>query len=61
MATFAARVARRCAGIGVGIAVHEPPIVLPGWPLALTWHRRADAYPATAWLRDVIAEVAAAV
>lgn len=41
--------------------MHEPPIVLPGWPLALTWHRRADAYPATAWLRDVIAEVAAAV
>ncbi|CAO4148466.1 PCP degradation transcriptional activation protein [Methylorubrum aminovorans] len=61
VATLAARVARRCADVGVGIAVHEPPVVLPDWPLALMWHRRADAHAATAWLRDVIAEVAAAV
>lgn len=61
VATLAARVARRCADVGVGITVHEPPVVLPDWPLALMWHRRADAHPATAWLRDVIAGVAAAV
>ncbi|GJD64710.1 LysR family transcriptional regulator [Methylobacterium frigidaeris] len=61
VATLAVRVARRCADFGVGITVHEPPVVLPDWPLALMWHRRADAHPATAWLRDVIAEVAAAV
>ena len=61
VATLAARVARRCADVGVGITVHEPPVILPDWPLALMWHRRADAHPATAWLRDVVAEVAAAV
>ncbi|MGX7708973.1 LysR substrate-binding domain-containing protein [Methylobacterium sp. Gmos1] len=61
VATLAARVARRCADFGVGITVHEPPVVLPDWPLALMWHRRADAHPATTWLRDVIAEIAAAV
>ena len=59
VATFASRVARRFAAIGVGIAVHEPPIELPCWPLATMWHRRADAHAATVWLRNIIAEIAA--
>ena len=59
VATLASRVARRFAATGVGIAVHEPPIELPYWPLAMMWHRRADAHAATLWLRNIIAEIAA--
>ncbi|WP_245501419.1 LysR family transcriptional regulator [Lichenibacterium minor] len=57
VATLSSRVARRFAETGVGIAVHEPPIVLPTWPLAMMWHRRADTHAATAWLREIVAEV----
>jgi DNA-binding transcriptional LysR family regulator len=59
VATLASRVARRFAGTGVGIAVHEPPIELPCWPVAAMWHRRADAHAATVWLRNIIGEIAA--
>lgn len=59
VATLSSRVARRFAETGVGIAVHEPPIVLPTWPLAMMWHRRTDAHTATTWLREVVAEVTA--
>ncbi len=59
VATLASRVARRFAAAGLGIAVYEPPIALPGWPLAMMWHRRVDDHPATLWLRDRIAEVSA--
>ena len=48
---------RRFAVASLGVAVHEPPIALPGWPLAMMWHRRVDDHPATIWLRDCIAEV----
>jgi DNA-binding transcriptional LysR family regulator len=58
VATIAARVARRLAAAELGIAVHEPPIALPSWPLTMMWHRRVDDHPATIWLRDLIAEVA---
>ncbi|WP_028222789.1 LysR family transcriptional regulator [Paraburkholderia oxyphila] len=61
VATLASRVARRFAATGVGICVHQPPIELPTWTLAMMWHRRADAHPATCWLQNVIAEVAASV
>ena len=54
VATLASRVARRFAAASLGIAVHEPPIALPGWPLAMMWHRRVDDHPATTWLRDRI-------
>jgi len=57
VATLASRVARRFAAASLGIAVHEPPITLPSWPLAMMWHRRVDDHPATIWLRDRIAEV----
>ena len=59
VATLASRVARRFAAADLGLTVHEPPIALPGWPLALMWHRRVDDHPAMAWLRDCIAEIAA--
>ena len=57
VATLASRVARRFAAGNLGIAVHEPPIALPGWSLAMMWHRRVDDHPATIWLRDRIAEI----
>jgi DNA-binding transcriptional LysR family regulator len=59
IATLAARVARRFAAANLGIAVHEPPIALSGWPLAMMWHRRVDDHPATVWLRECIAGIAA--
>lgn len=59
VATLSSRVARRFVETRVGIAMHEPPIALPTWPLAMMWHRRADAHAATAWLREVVVEVIA--
>jgi DNA-binding transcriptional LysR family regulator len=57
VATIATRVARRFAESALGVSVHEPPIALPVWPLAMMWHRRVDDHPATTWLRDCIADV----
>ncbi len=59
VATLAARVARRFAQIGTGIALHRPPIALPGWRILMMWHRRTDSHAANAWLRVIVAEVAA--
>lgn len=59
IATLASRVARQFAAANLGIVVHEPPIALSDWPLAMMWHRRVDDHPATVWLRDCIAEIAA--
>ncbi|QCB43254.1 LysR family transcriptional regulator [Sphingomonas sp. PAMC26645] len=61
VATLASRVAGRFAAANLGVAVHEPPIALSEWPLAIMWHRRVDDHPATVWLRDCIAEIAATV
>jgi DNA-binding transcriptional LysR family regulator len=58
VATLASRVARRFAEIGAGIALHEPPIDLPSWQILMMWHRRTDSHAASAWLRDIIGEVA---
>jgi DNA-binding transcriptional LysR family regulator len=59
VATLASRVARRFAEIGAGIALHPPPLDLPSWRIVMTWHRRTDSHAANAWLRDIIADVAA--
>jgi len=59
IATLASRVARRFAAANLGITVHEPPIALSDWPLAMMWHRRVDDHPASIWLRDCIAGIAA--
>ncbi len=61
VATLASRVARRFAETGVGLAVHEPPVEMPTWPVSIMWHRREDAHAAIIWLREVVAEVAASV
>jgi DNA-binding transcriptional LysR family regulator len=59
IATLASRVARRFAATGLGIIVHDPPLQLPGWSLAMMSHRRADAHASTVWLRTIITEIAA--
>lgn len=61
VATLAGRLACKFAATGFGIDLHEAPIELPEWPLAMMWHRRADAHAADAWLRDVVTEVAASI
>jgi DNA-binding transcriptional LysR family regulator len=58
VATLASRVAMRFAAANLGITVHQPPITLAEWPLAMMWHRRADEHPTMNWLRDRLAEIA---
>ncbi|RZL85609.1 MAG: LysR family transcriptional regulator [Sphingomonas sp.] len=59
IATLASRVARRFAAANLGIIMHEPPIPLSDFPMAMMWHRRVDDHPATVWLRECIAAIAA--
>ena len=59
IATLASRVAKRFAAASLGIVVHEPPIAVSDFSLAMMWHRRVDDHPATVWLRDCIARIAA--
>jgi DNA-binding transcriptional LysR family regulator len=44
---------------GAGLRTWPSPVPLPAAPLAMTWHRRADADPARRWLRARIREVVA--
>jgi DNA-binding transcriptional LysR family regulator len=46
--TLASRIARKFADTGAGIAMYDPPLELPTWPLHLMWHRRADTHRAIA-------------
>jgi DNA-binding transcriptional LysR family regulator len=48
------------ARLAAGIAWARPPIPVPGFDVALAWHARRDADPATVFLRDQIAAAAAA-
>jgi DNA-binding transcriptional LysR family regulator len=57
--TVSELVARRFAA-PLGLAVRPPPLPLPGYALRMAWHRRVDADPAHAWLRQQVIEVAAA-
>lgn len=56
--TLPERVARRFAA-DLDLAIRTPPLELSGFDLELTWHRRYDADPAHAWLRDRFAAAAA--
>ncbi len=40
------------------LAILDPPIPLDTCPYVMVWHRRNDAHPAQAWLRECIASVA---
>ena len=49
---------RHSAAAARGIVFTRPPIDVPGFDVALAWHSRRDADPATAFLRDEIARAA---
>jgi DNA-binding transcriptional LysR family regulator len=42
----------------LGLAVLAPPVELPRFTIAMTWHERTHQDPAQRWLRDVIARAA---
>lgn len=58
IATVPERVAERFAG-RFPLVVHRSPVRPAGFALTMTWHSRTDADPAHAWLRRLLAEVAA--
>lgn len=53
--TLPARVARRLAP-ELELVIREPPLELPGFDLAVLWHRRLSGDAAHAWLREQIRE-----
>jgi DNA-binding transcriptional LysR family regulator len=58
IATLPERVAERLAE-RYPLVVHRSPVRPAGFALTMTWHSRTDADPARAWLRGLLAEVAA--
>ncbi len=58
IATLPERVAERFAG-RYPIVVHRSPVRPAGFSVAMNWHERSDADPARAWLRGLVADVAA--
>lgn len=54
--TLAERVARTFAEI-LPLRLIKPPIVLPGFRIAMIWHERNAHDPAQQWLRDTLAAV----
>jgi DNA-binding transcriptional LysR family regulator len=58
IATLPERVAERFAE-RYPLVVHRSPVRPAGFTLAMTWHARTRADPARAWLRGLVAEVAA--
>lgn len=58
VATLPERIARYFAPL-LDLVLRDPPVALPGFTMAQSWHRRHDADPAHAWLRARLAEVSA--
>lgn len=58
--TLAARVASRLRAI-VPLRELTPPLPIPGFTISAYWHERFDPDPAHAWLRGILAEIAARV
>lgn len=56
LVTLPARVARAFAP-GFGLVTADPPIPVRTFPVSVFWHRRNDADPGTAWIRQQIHEV----
>lgn len=42
-----------------GLALHAPPIAMPGLSISLGWHERVRADPAHAWLRAAVQRIGA--
>jgi DNA-binding transcriptional LysR family regulator len=60
IATLPERVAERFAA-RYPLVVHRSPVRPAGFTLAMTWSARTDGEPAQNWLRERVAEAAAAV
>jgi DNA-binding transcriptional LysR family regulator len=58
IATLPERVAERLAE-RYPLVVHRSPVRAAGFTLTMSWHERSDADPARAWLRGLVADVAA--
>jgi len=58
IATLPERVAERFAE-RYALVVHRSPVRAAGFTLTMSWHARTEAEPARAWLRRLVAEVAA--
>jgi DNA-binding transcriptional LysR family regulator len=56
--TLAARIATRLGQL-LPLCTLTPPLAIPGFTVSAYWHERFDPDPAHAWLRGVIAELAA--
>ena len=56
LVTLPARVARAFAP-GFGLVTADPPIPVRTFPVSVFWHRRNDADPGTAWIRQQICDV----
>jgi DNA-binding transcriptional LysR family regulator len=54
--TLAERVARSFAGF-LPLRLIKPPLVLPGFRIAMAWHARAEHDPAQKWLRETLKAV----
>lgn len=39
------------------ISIHEPPVVLPGFSIAMIWHERFQLDPAHQWLREKVRQI----
>jgi hypothetical protein len=46
---------------GLGLRVLRPPLEIEGYDVVATWHERQHHDPAHAWLRGLLAGVAAGV
>ena len=56
VAALPRRLAENCAD-AAGLAVCPVPLPSDGYDVRMAWHRRSDADPAQAWLRDTIATI----
>lgn len=39
------------------VSIHEPPVVLPGFSIAMIWHERFQHDPAHQWLREKMRQI----
>lgn len=43
------------------LTIHEPPVALPGFSIAMIWHERFEHEPAHQWLREKLRQICARV
>ena len=43
----------------LSLSIHEPPIALPRFSIAMIWHERYRHHPAHRWLREKVVQASA--